>query len=215
MKKTTILLLAILTFGFSYSQEPNLTKQIEVEFSSGILTYQKNKYYENDTIPIVIYPKDNSLNKPIIVLDNNIVGYETLSSINVNQIDSFDIEKGKFEIDNKEYNGKIIVKTKSNYQPNIINLKEFILKYAGLKNDNYIFNINGEVVNTCAKDIFVDEKNIMQIKIVKLNKIGNSKDLYFITLLNRTPENLKKANAFYIRGSGLSMNKQKTAGNKM
>ena len=197
MKKTTTLILAILTFAISFSQE------IERINFSGVT----KQYSENDTIPNVIYPKDNQTNKPIVLLDNNNVRFEILRTLNPNQIDSITIEKGKFEIDNREYNGKIIVKTKSNYQPNIINLKELILKYTELKNCNYVFSIDGEIVNADPKDVFIDEKNIMQIKVVKLDKTENIKGLYFITLLTRTPENLKKANTIYIRGSELSMNK--------
>jgi len=197
MKKTTTLILAILTFAISFSQE------IERINFSGVT----KQYSENDTIPNVIYPKDNQTNKPIVLLDNNNVRFEILRTLNPNQIDSITIEKGKFEIDNREYNGKIIVKTKSNYQPNIINLKELILKYTELKNCNYVFSIDGEIVNADPKDVFIDEKNIMQIKVVKLDKTENIKGLYFITLLTRTPENLKKANTINIRGSELSMNK--------
>ena len=53
--------------------------------------------------------------------------------------------------------------------------------------------------------MMVDEKNIMQIKVVKLDNLENAENLYFIKLLTRTKGNLKKANTIYIRGNELGM----------
>ena len=115
------------------------------------------------------------------------------------------VEKGKVKINNTEYRSKIIVKTKSDYSPNLINIKDLISKYAKLENEKFIFSIDGEIINADQNLMMVDEKNIMQIKVVKLDNLENAENLYFIKLLTRTKGNLKKANTIYIRGNELGM----------
>ncbi|AKP70623.1 hypothetical protein CG09_0347 [Riemerella anatipestifer] len=85
-------------------------------------------------------------------------------------------------------------------------IKDFIEKYARIKNGEYIYFIDGEVLNTDENLMYVDEKNIMQVKVTKLDKTEKSKKLYFVKLLTRTKENLKKGDTIYIRGNELSVN---------
>ena len=127
--------------------------------------------------------------------------------VNPNQIESIKVENGKFKFKDKEYNGKLLITTKSDYDPNIINLTELIKKYTKLNTDNIIFSIDGNVINDNKNEVFVDEKDVMQIKVERLDQIEKNKDLYYINILTRTPENLKKLNTINIRGSELSLNK--------
>ena len=71
------------------------------------------------------------------------------------------------------------------------------------KEDKFIYSINGEVANATEKNILVDEKYIMQIKVVKLDNV--EENLYLIKILTRRKENLNKANEIMIRGNELSM----------
>lgn len=167
----------------------------------------QNQYAENDSIPKVIYANERETQKPIILLNNKYVASEVLNTLNPDKIESVTIEKGKVKINNTEYHSKIIVTTKSDYSPNLISLKDLISKYTKLKNEKFIFSIDGEIINADQNLIIVDEKNMMQIKVVKLDKLENPENLYFIKLLTRTKGNLKKANTMYIRGNELNMNK--------
>ncbi|MDD1524003.1 hypothetical protein CYV15_01715 [Riemerella anatipestifer] len=196
MKKITILLFGLLMFGLTYSQKIN-----------GLKIYKQNEQYsENDSIPKIINPQKWELEKPIILLNDKYVANEVLNTINPKKIESIKIEKNKVQIDGTEYNGKIIVKTKANYDLSLLKIKDFIEKYARIKNGEYIYFIDGEVLNTDENLMYVDEKNIMQVKVTKLDKTEKSKKLYFVKLLTRTKENLKKGDTIYIRGNELSVN---------
>ena len=115
------------------------------------------------------------------------------------------IEKGKFNFEGKEYDAKIIVETKKEFNSNFITIDELISKYTNLKKeDKFIYSINGEVANATEKNILVDEKYIMQIKVVKLDKV--EENLNFIKILTRSKQNLNNANEIIIRGNEISMN---------
>jgi len=140
-------------------------------------------------------------------LNDKYVASEVLNTLNPNNIESIQIEKNKIQIDGIEYYGKIIVKTKSNSNLSLLKISDFVKKYTDIRDEKYIFLIDGEILNADKNLMFIDEKNIMQIKVTKLDKIEDFKNnLFLIELLTRTKENLKKANTIYIRGNELSMN---------
>lgn len=200
MKKIPILLLSILVFEVSYSQNLNGIDSSKT----------KKECSENDTIPRVVYSnpktvytKEEENNKPLIFLNGKFIGNESVSA---NQIESIKVVNGKFKFNGKEYNGKLLITSKPGYKTHNINLTELVKKYTKLNTDNLIFSIDGNVINANKNEVFVDEKNVMQIKVERLDKIEKNKGLYFISILTRTPENLKKVNTIKIRGSELSLN---------
>lgn len=195
MKKQITIYFTIFFFSIANSQKINGVK----------ISPLQNQYSENDSIPKVIYGNEREAKKPIILLNNKYVASEVLNTLNSDKIESVTVEKGKVKINNTEYRSKIIVKTKSDYSPNLINIKDLISKYAKLENEKFIFSIDGEIINADQNLMMVDEKNIMQIKVVKLDNLENAENLYFIKLLTRTKGNLKKANTIYIRGNELGM----------
>lgn len=197
MKKIIILSFGLFMFKSVYAQKVNGLK----------MSKQNQQYSENDSIPKLVMPQKWEIEKPIVVLNDKYVASEVLNTLNPNKIESIKIEKNKIQIEGIEYNGKIIVKTKPNYDLSLLKINEFVKKYTDIKDGKYIFLIDGEVINVDENLMLIDEKNVMQIKISKLDKIENSKNLYLITLLTRTKENLNKANTLYIRGNELSMSK--------
>ncbi len=209
MNKAIAFILILLTFKISYSQKDTIPKAI---YSDTIAYTGKvpgvirspiiNPYTEKDTIPRVIYSDKYELNKPIVVLNNKYVYFETLKTLNPNSIESVDIEKGKFNLNNQEYHGKIIVTTKSGYDLKLLTLNALIEKYTTLKKDaNVIFSIDGELLNIDGENLLVDEKGISQIKVVKLDKINCIKDLYAVELITRTPKNLNQESKIMLRGN--------------
>lgn len=195
MKKQITIYFTIFFFSIANSQKINGVK----------ISPLQNQYSENDSIPKVIYGNEREAKKSIILLNNKYVASEVLNTLNSDKIESVTVEKGKVKINNTEYRSKIIVKTKSDYSPNLINIKDLISKYAKLENEKFIFSIDGEIINADQNLMMVDEKNIMQIKVVKLDNLEYAENLYFIKLLTRTKGNLKKANTIYIRGNELGM----------
>ena len=168
------------------------------------ITQSKSQYSINDTIPKIIYPQRWENNKTLVLLNEQPTSLASLTTINPEHIENIKIEKEKFNFKNKEYDSKIIVKTKAKFTPTFININELISKYTHLKKeDKFIYSIDGEIVNSNEKYILVDEKYIMLIKVVKLDNV--EENLYLIKILTRRKENLNKANEIMIRGNELSM----------
>ena len=168
------------------------------------ISQSKSQYSINDTIPKIIYPQRWENNKTLVLLNEQPTSLACLTTINPEYIENIKIEKEKFNFKNKEYDSKIIVKTKTKFTPTFININELISKYTHLKKeDKFIYSIDGEIANSNEKYILVDEKYIMQIKVVKLDNV--EENLYLIKILTRRKENLNKANEIMIRGNELSM----------
>ena len=194
MKKIVTLILLFSVFGIFSAQKNDALK----------ISQSKSQYSINDTIPKIIYPQRWENNKTLVLLNEQPTSLASLTTINPEYIENIKIEKEKFNFKNKEYDSKIIVKTKAKFTPTFININELISKYTHLKKeDKFIYSIDGEVVNSNEKYILVDEKYIMQIKVVKLDNV--EENLYLIKILTRRKENLNKANEIMIRGKELSM----------
>ena len=193
MKKIGTLILLFSVFGIFSAQKNDGLK----------ISQSTSQYSINDTIPKIIYPQRWENNKTLVLLNEQPTSLASLSTINPEYIENIKIEKEKFNFKNKEYDSKIIVKTKAKFTPPFININELISKYTHLKEDKFIYSIDGEVVNSNEKYILVDEKYIMQIKVVKLDNL--EENLYLIKILTRRKENLNKANEIMIRGNELSM----------
>lgn len=194
MKKIGTLILLFSVFGIFSAQKNDGLK----------ISKSKSQYSINDTIPKIIYPQRWENNKTLVLLNEQPTSLTSLTTINPEHIENIKIEKEKFNFKNKEYDSKIIVRTKTKFTPPFINISELISKYTHLKKeDKFIYSIDGEVVNSNEKYILVDEKYIMQIKVVKLDNV--EENLYLIKILTRRKENLNKANEIMIRGNELSM----------
>ena len=194
MKKIGTLILLFSAFGIFLAQKNDGLK----------ISQSKSQYSINDTIPKIIYPQRWENNKTLVLLNEQPTSLASLTTINPEHIENIKIEKEKFNFKNKEYDSKIIVKTKAKFTPTFININELISKYTHLKKeDKFIYSIDGEIANSNEKYILVDEKYIMQIKVVKLDNV--EENLYLIKILTRRKENLNKANEIMIRGNELSM----------
>ena len=157
MKKIGTLILLFSVFGIFSAQKNDGLK----------ISQSKSQYSINDTIPKIIYPQRWENNKTLVLLNEQPTSLASLTTINPEHIENIKIEKEKFNFKNKEYDSKIIVKTKAKFTPPFININELISKYTHLKKeDKFIYSIDGEIVNSNEKYILVDEKYIMQIKVV-------------------------------------------------
>ncbi|GLR16174.1 hypothetical protein [Portibacter lacus] len=159
------------------------------------------QFSENDTIPKVFYPNQNSSNKALISIDGQMVGSNSSAIIEAENIESLSVEKKVMNFQGREYEGHIIIKTKKNYTPKIISLEQLISKYTDLDDGQYICELDYKIINGEIKDVFVDEKYIMKIDVSQLNNLKAHKDLYFVSVLTRNAYNLEKANTIIIRGT--------------
>lgn len=183
----------------------NLILSTLIFILSGTLSAQKINfvktitYSESDTIPKVIYPEEKEKNL-YVINDKKYTSPVLLKSIHENDIESISAERTNEIYRGKTYAGKLIFKSKRTFKPKIISVSDLILKYTNLPKDSkFIFSIDEEIMNDDAKNTEVDEKNIMKIAVTKLDK--SIPDIYFIKILTRSKENLKKANEIIIRGT--------------
>ena len=194
MKKTlftTTLFIAINCFGQVKSEKVNGLKIINTEISS-----------ENDTIINVVYKKKKENNKnPAYFINGKLINESVLKILNPNEIASVKVEKNDIEIDNVKYYGKILIETKSNYNPKFISLNNLKAKYTNLKKNSTIFKIDNEIVNANYDSFIVDEKFILKIVIENYENKEDKLNVYFVNLITKSEENIKKSKEILIRGN--------------
>lgn len=168
-----------------------------ISFAQKIIfnTSQNNNFSEKDIKPKVFYEKGNDTeNYYISINGKQYLSYDTLYTLKSDSIKSVFTKK----INEKTSN--INVNTRFNYEPKLITIKDLVLKYTSLKrNSNFIFSIDEKIINANENTMHVDEKNIMKINVIKLEKLPNFKNLYLINFTTRSKKNVEKANEIILR----------------
>lgn len=161
----------------------------------------------SDTALRVIYAnKKNPERQPAFFINGKLMAEPLLNSLDPKRIESLDVVKGDTLINNIQYNGRIYIKTKTDYNPKNISLTELKNKYTDLKGKPVIFMIDGDIVNADYDNYVVDENNLLTIIIDKFQNAKESIDLGLIKLLTKSEENIKKRNQIMIRGTEVTMN---------
>ena len=167
-----------------------------------------NKEVEKDTSLKVIYAsKEGNLNKPAYFLNGKLVNETLVGTLNPNQIESINVDKGDLQIDNIQYYGQIHITTKGSYAPKLISLTDLKEKYTNLKNKPVLFMIDGSIINANYDKYMVDENYLLAIIIDKIENRQEKIDLGLIKLLTRSDENIKKSKEIRIRGTELALTK--------
>ena len=193
MKTTFTLLILFLTFH-SFCQE-----------ISGKKSTDNPNYSENSEIKVIYSDKSNQFHsdqKPagIFVNDKFFGSQEALNFINQDKIETIDIERENFKINNTEYYGKIFIKMKSDYNPKFLTLKKLTEKYLKLNENPIIYQIDEKVIENSKNDFLVDENFILKIVVEKITTSENNTEINLIRLITKTPENIKKSNEIRIKG---------------
>lgn len=196
MVKFKITFFALWILGLLQAQENKVIKIIQ----------ESNPNMEKDTIPKIIH--SNIINYPtIVLLDNNYTSLETLDILNPDLIESMKIEKGNFRINDKKYTGKIIIETKPEINKTFITIDQLVKKYIKLQEaENYICSIDGEIINADKNFTVIDEKNILQMNEIKLDKVESPTNLTLIKILTRNRKKSNNKGGIIIRGNELSLN---------
>jgi hypothetical protein len=165
----------------------------------------KPEYSMNDTIIRVVYktPRLNSTKKPAVYINGALVKEINLLTMNTNEIESINIEKGEIEIDNIKYEGKIFIKTKDSYRYNpryLISLNNLKSKHLKSLKGPVIFQIDNYWITADYDQYLVDEKYILKIIVEEFENEKEKLKLHFVKLVTKTEENVKNANEIRIRG---------------
>ncbi len=166
-------------------------------------TNGKHKYSKK--LDIIVSYKDSlqesrSKYNPAYYVNDFLLEYsDELISINPRKVKSIDVEKKDFEINGKKYYGKIIIKTKDNYKPNFITLKELAYKYLTIDTSPLIFQIDDKIINYDINKYVVDEKFILKIELSKVKTSEQNIEINFIKIMTKTTDNKKKLRKIRIR----------------
>jgi hypothetical protein len=181
-----ILLLAFIAFS--------VTMQAQIPIYKGIAI-------DNDSIIKVTYTnKLNPAMQPAVYLNDKFVG-SSLATLNPNAIESITVTKGIDTINGVQYNGKLLIKSKSDYVPKLITLNELKFKYTNLADKHVVFMIDGNIINADYDKYLVDEHNVLQIIVDDINNPKENIQLELVKVLTRTEENIKKSKEIRIRGN--------------
>lgn len=146
---------------------------------NGIKTIYKNKIFESK--------------QPAFFINGKLVYESYFKTLNPNEIENINIEKDEITIDNTKYFGKIIIKTKTSYNPQLITLNDLKLKYTSVSKNPTIFKIDHETINADYEIFLVDENNILSINVEEFVNTFENIKINIINIITKSEENLKKS----------------------
>jgi hypothetical protein len=150
----------------------------------------------------VIYQKENAVEKkPACFLNGKYIDESVLYTLKPEGIEDVKIEKENTEIEGVKYFGKIIIRTKDSYKPNLLSLNQMKVKYTDCKEGSTIFQIDDKIVKTDYDKYLVDETFILKIIVDKLENPNEKLDVNIIKLYTKLEENIKKENEIRIHGT--------------
>ena len=154
-----------------------------------------------DTSLKVIYQeKENDTKRPAIYLNDKFISVTLLSTLNPFLIESLNCLNEKIQIDSVQYFGEILIRTKNNYNPQIISLRELKEKYTNLKDKSSIFMVDRIIINEESDKYFVDENNLLRIIIESVQNAKENIDLGLIKILTKSEVNINELKKIRIRG---------------
>lgn len=124
-----------------------------------------------------------------------------IQTLNPLYVESMNIVEEEFNIGEKKYFGKILVKLKKNYKPTEISLTDLKLKYTTIKNELCIFMINNVFIKGNYNTEIVDEKYILKINVEEIVFNKTAQNAFIIEILTKNKENIKKSKEIRIRGT--------------
>jgi len=171
--------------------------------ASGTTTYAQTS--NDSTIKVIYHNKLKLDTPPAFYLNGTFIG-GSLPGINPNTIESIDVLKGTDTVNGIQYNGKVLIRTKVGYTPNLITLNELKFKYTNPSDKSVVFMIDGTIINADYDKYLVDEHNVLQIIVDDINNPKEKIQLELVKVLTKTEENIKRSKEIRIRGSEVSSN---------
>ena len=137
----------------------------------------------------------NSLNPVLFINGNHYKNQNILSGISPDIIESVAVEKDTFELNEKLYYGKIVIKTKSSIESDFITLKDFTKKYLNLDNNPSVYQLDDMVLEN--DNIVIDKNYILSVKISKIT--SSKKIINLVKLTTKSKKNIEDAKRIIIR----------------
>ncbi len=182
--KNVLLLLLVSICGPAFGQWSPLVPALKSSPDSVIRVYQA--------------PTGVNESLPAIFLNGKLVGQSILNRMTPDVIESFNVEKGRIEIDGIKYVGKVIVTTKPVYQPIEITLTALKDKYTDLSGKPALFMIDGTLIQADYGRYSVDEKTLSYIVVDKLRENREGVEIALIKVVTKKG---KSEEIFMVRGT--------------
>jgi hypothetical protein len=193
--RQVLIIAAVLFFSLDSTGQIRDVKVPQVKNSGTIIVSEPGK-------SIKVTNADNNVyvSEPAYYLNGQLVSYHTLRTLNPSVIEDIRIEKQNITIDKDKYNGQVFVKTKGDYNLQLISLSDLKLKYTDLKKGFAVYMIDYEIINDNSENLLVDENNILSISVEKIENRNERHKLNVVKVLTRTEENIRKSKEIRIRG---------------
>lgn len=188
-------LLMILCLSVSlaaFAQKTNLNSHVS----------ENPQYSLEDTLISVTYHKEDIPGLPPAIFINGTFQNVLLKGgINLEKVADIRINKDTVEIDNNVYYEKIMIELEKSYRPGYISVSELISKYTRLNKFPDVLMIDDEIISCNFDESYIDAHYLLRMDVSEIQSAADGDTLCIVRLLTRTAENVRKANAIYIRGT--------------
>ncbi len=179
------------------------SKTVEISIKDDLLP--RNTRIDNFESGIKVYriPSWKTSRKPAYFVNNQFVEEGIISSLKIELIENFNIEKDSLLLDGKMYYGKILItmKENSNYwknkTPNFVSLENLGNKYLKTHDTPTIYFIDDRLINEDYESYQIDENSILSIT----SELIDIKDgqINVVKILTKSDKNIKKSKTIRIR----------------
>jgi hypothetical protein len=174
-------------------------------FASSVLFGQElnhsiKKYSEDSKLEVVNHLSEIDKEERVaLYIEEEFIGdlsmYRTL---NPDEIRSVDINKEAFKLHNVNFDGKIIISYKDDYQPEYILIKDFILEQTDTENP-IVVQIDEEVLDLDYAICKLDKADILKLILEEIPTSKKGRNIVLAKFITKTPANITKANTIRIK----------------
>ncbi|MBQ4819484.1 hypothetical protein [Aquimarina sp. MMG016] len=161
-------------------------------------------------IPFIQYGQSNRKSlipdhnrKAAFFLDSTLVQKQTINDIDPESIESLNVVKKEFVIENEVFYGEIYIKSKPQRNYKMLTIKEIKDKYISentLKKG--VLLVNGFPITKNIGEYMIDEDYILDVEVMQSNELldfEKENGFYIIMITTKTKENLEEKKKVYIR----------------
>jgi len=173
---------------------------LAISVSHQAFAQQINTQGINPDKPVTVIYSDSGKNAKLAAYFINGRLSSQISTLTPNNIEKITVIKKGLDTFGVKYFGRVYITTKASYNLKLLSLNKLKAKYTNTKIGSSIFFIDNELVKNDYDNSFVDENNILEIKVEKLKSQKECLNLNVIKILTRSEENIEKSKRIYIKG---------------
>jgi hypothetical protein len=168
-----------------------------VHRESGKIAF-RGKAMAIDSFPLMVdYEAVNSHPVPAFFINEKFYPMSIIASLDPAHVDSFKVVEEDTVINGELYHGKIYITVLDDaFEIKEISLSAIKEKYTDLKEQPAVFIIDGRII-TRDYDTYLMDENILYT--ISTGNIKNP-EIFFVNILTKSEENIKKQNTFHIKG---------------